>query len=438
MYLNLLFILLNLLLVSQGPSFLPFEPWVFSSAHAFIYAMGLYAGVLLLIVLQTFFFGKRFGSWEGLLILANLELLGFSICYEFLFGAWRVFSEWKWFPNSDTLIFLFPLILYFFGLWCFHLTLLLTKKRPSAWKEAVNEVRLLFPFILPFLLITFVFDLLIRIPGVTDFWILYPLLTETLEIGFALTFFLALMVFIPALMQWFWNCKPFPEGPLKEKLDALCQRAQFRHAGLKIWTVLNHAITAGIIGIIPRYRYIIFTKRLIKQMPSESIEAVLAHELGHGFYKHLWIYPFILSGISVLSLFLYAYVVPLVVLWLKPYTGGFFLAAILFVTYALPIALYFRFVFGFFSRQFERQADLYVFRLGIPAHNLINALQFIAVSQGNNQKKYSWHHFGIQQRIDLLYAADRNPELIEKHNRFVKYSLAGYLALLMAAIVFIF
>ena len=36
--------------------------------------------------------------------------------------------------------------------------------------------------------------------------------------------------------------------------------------------------------------------------------------------------------------------------------------------------LYFRYVFGFFSRIFERQADLHIFQVGLDPANLIESL----------------------------------------------------------------
>ncbi len=42
-----------------------------------------------------------------------------------------------------------------------------------------------------------------------------------------------IMIFLPFFIQKIWQCKPLEEGHLKNRLDRLCQKAHFKHGGMK-------------------------------------------------------------------------------------------------------------------------------------------------------------------------------------------------------------
>jgi STE24 endopeptidase len=111
---------------------------------------------------------------------------------------------------------------------------------------------------------------------------------------------------------------------------------------------------------------------------------------------------------------------------------------LLFVPFVAASALYFRFVFGYFSRLFERQADLYLYELDIPPAHMIEALDEIAHAAGGIHNIPNWHHGSIQDRIDFLNNTTRKPQLISAHHRKVRRSLAIYIILLIAFIAMIF
>jgi hypothetical protein len=98
----------------------------------------------------------------------------------------------------------------------------------------------------------------------------------------------------------------------------------------------------------------------------------------------------------------------------------------------LLLVFYFRFLFGFFIRNFERQADLYVFTVMGRGSPLISALEKVAFHSGNVRDVPSWHHFSIKQRVDFLAASARNPSLLRQHRLKLRRALAGYLMGLIA------
>lgn len=250
---------------------------------------------------------------------------------------------------------------------------------------------------------------------------------------------------MPFLVVRLWECKPLKDSVLLPKLEAICSLLHFKHGGIKIWTVMNHVLTAGIIGIVPRFRYIMFTQKILHDFSPEELEAILVHEIGHSRHKHLLIYPFILAGMLVVSSllsFLYgeeignffdrldtAYPSDL-------WSFGYILT--LFTSYALIFGIYLRLVFGFYSRLFERQADLNIYQYHPQPTQMIRALDHIAIATGHTHTQPSWHHFSIQDRINFLKRTQDNPALVLQHHLKVKVWIVIYFLLLALGLLLIF
>ena len=388
-------------------------------------SLGLY-----LLVLNLIYFQNRFtkASKNLLLNLANLELLAFLAIFLFVLGGNSLFGflfgELELFPS------LLSLAIYFLGLGFFHYTYS-RQNRFHALQHASQQLRLILPFALPYLFFVGILDLLISLP--------YPRVKEILFGENVLPFFLLslgilalILVFFPPLIMKLWGCRPMQADlPLKKRLDELCKKANFKHGGLYDWTILNKSHTAAILGILPKWRYILFTKRLQDDLAYESIEAILAHEIGHSQRKHLIFYPFVLLGmmvcIGLFSLFGGRFIEE----WFINHTKWISLYPLaLFLSYAVIIWMYFRFVFGFFSRAFERQADLHCFELDMPPEQMIGALDAVAVATGFTHLAPNWHHYSIKERMDFLTEATAHPSLGPKHHLKVRKIIAFYLVIL--------
>lgn len=437
-----MFLILVLLLISFSPDLSnPLLNEYFSPSTAFFIGIGIYCLLLAIIFLQNRFFYKKGKRSTLLLTIVNIELLIFLSSYHFLLGASRIFS----FISSDALIIVFSLLLYFGGLAVFYYSSSNPNSRSISPQKSVmnSELRLLIPFALPFVFITFFFDLLNLIPNSVQRFLflkdLHPFAETAVMLILTLLFLIAIMVVLPFFIQKLWLCTPLENIELKNKLEILCKHAKFKHAGLKTWTVMNHALTAAIIGIVPRFRYILFTKRLLHELPPSSIEAILGHEIGHTYHKHLLRFPIIIFGLSIISGLLFLPInqaAQQLLQWMYDFYPsknlGLLYPFLLFIPFAILAVLYFRLVFGLFSRLFEREADLYGFKLDLPAHHLINALNHIAIATGNSHRVPNWHHYSIQQRIDFLRAAEQNPKLIKQH--YQKSKCIWYLYLFLLAI----
>lgn len=341
----------------------------------------------------------------------------------------------------------FCLFVYFTALAAYHMGsyyrnyFLSGSERETIFTYTSQQLRMWIPFVIPFLFFTLLYDFLQLLPDSP--WtalILYPDSSPaTLSIFFlfiAIIFF-GMMLFFPYVIQKLWLCEEIEDAMIRSRLLKICQQAQFRCAGLHTWGVMNNHYTAAIIGIMPRFRYVMFTRRLLYEVTPECLEAILIHEIGHSYRKHLLILPLVFFGmfasanlftpplIDGISQFLGVFAIqPLSKLW------NIFFPLLFLTLYIALMAVYFRLIFGFFSRLFERQADLHSYVVGTPAQHMIDALDRMATLTGHTHNTPNWHHYSIRERIDFLESAMKHPEIIDKHHRCVKRWVALYIFIL--------
>jgi Zn-dependent protease with chaperone function len=430
---KLFYLILVLLILNLAPE-VNGDLWNLSPGIAFAYGLSLYFATLGLIYIQARALRRYLGE-PILFALSNLELIAFLFFYHFFLSAARVYSF-----SSETLIALPSLLYYFGGLFFFHSICFRSR---DSW----NQIRFLAPFVIPFLLISLAYDLLNVIPSIGLQGLLHgdSLWHSLLTFACSSLFIVLILTLLPAIIVKFWRCEPIDDPVLLARLERLCQKAHFTYASMGIWTIMNNSLTAAIIGIVSRFRYIMFTKSLIREMSPDHIEAILAHEIGHSYRKHLLIYPFIIMGMMACSglffLFFGQSIYTFIALKQFAYPASSWSTlhpVAIFLPYAVIIAVYFRIVFGFFSRNFERQADLHVFHLGLDPQHLIDAFDYIATISGNKHKEPSWHHYSIQERMDFIDAARSQPELIEKHHRRVRRIVPAYFGVLILAFSLLF
>jgi predicted Zn-dependent protease len=78
-------------------------------------------------------------------------------------------------------------------------------------------------------------------------------------------------------------------------------------------------------------------------------------------------------------------------------------------------------------RNFERQADTYVYALFDSAGPLISTFEKIAATSGHPSDKPNWHHFSIRKRINYLKKCEADRTWITRHDNKIKKSIAAYL-----------
>ncbi len=302
-----------------------------------------------------------------------------------------------------------------------------------------SNIRLNIPILFPWFFLSLIYDLLTMSP--------WPALerffnTTVGQICFFASFLLLLVVFLPLIVRYFWKCEPLEPSPKVRDLEEFLLKHGFRYRGLLRWPLLGgRMMTAGIMGIVPRYRYLLITDSLLEALTTEELEAVLAHEMGHARYRHLLFYVLFFLGFIMISFGLMDFFFILVV-YLAGFPGasegGNGLSPTLFyLLLSVPmlgiLLVYFRYVMGFFMRHFERQADLYSANVMGKPGPAVRALEKIAYFSGKIRDLPSWHHFSVRERVDTLWRSLREPGLIRSHNRFVALCFGGYLLAMLAA-----
>ncbi|MFH1953684.1 MAG: M48 family metalloprotease [Pseudomonadota bacterium] len=295
-----------------------------------------------------------------------------------------------------------------------------------------SNLRFNLPILFPWLALSFVYDLLALSPWAGPDAFMNSVYGQVI---FFAVFITLLMVVMPKFIQYWWGCKPLASSEKGLELELFLRERRFRYRGLLKWPIFEgRMMTAGIMGIVPRYRYLLVTDSLLETLSIDELKAVLAHEMGHAKYRHLLFYILFFVGFMVLSFGLtdlFVYLTFLNPHFIDVLIGNDSSLNLFYLTLAFPmlitLLLYFRYVMGFFMRNFERQADLYsAATMGTPILT-INSLEKIAFLSGKSRNIPNWHHFSIKQRVDYLWRANREPGLIKKHNRFVLTSFLVYL-----------
>lgn len=99
---------------------------------------------------------------------------------------------------------------------------------------------------------------------------------------------IVLLVFPAFIAPLFNRFEPLPDGPVRDRVEALLARTGFSAKGLFVMdgsrrSAHGNAYFTG----FGRARRIVFFDTLLNQLDVDEIEAVLAHELGHFKLKHL-------------------------------------------------------------------------------------------------------------------------------------------------------
>ena len=303
----------------------------------------------------------------------------------------------------------------------------------------LSNIKANLPIVLPWVVLSLCNDLLALLPSAQVKAVLSSPWGDLVFFGMFLMF---VVIFFPPMVRSLWGCRPLPEGQLKQSLMEFCRKQDFK-ARLYLWPLFEgKVLTAAVMGILPRFRYVLLTPAIISTMTLEELESVMAHEIGHVKRKHLLLYVLLIGGFSIFAGLLFE---PFVFFVLS---RGYFVEmmtsnevkpeTVMSILGGLPLfiflIIYFRFIFGYFIRNFERQADLHVLQAVGSGRALVSAFEKISYMSGNIREEKNWHHFGIGERIDCLEQAERDPETISRHDRKVRYSLIGYVVVLLLAV----
>ncbi|NPA95583.1 MAG: M48 family metalloprotease [Thermodesulfobacteria bacterium] len=313
--------------------------------------------------------------------------------------------------------------------------------RAPNWSRVYNRLTLLLPILLPYFVITIAADILTQLP--------FKWVHEAFSGPYASLYLLAILLaffffILPGLVKRLWKCVPLPPSPLRKAIEEALARQGISFSDILLWRAGEAmACTAAVIGILPGFRYILLTPCLIQHLSQEEVEAVIAHEAEHVRRKHLLWYLFFLLTYSYL---LYRLSDPIISLLLSSPTVLKYLlelerlpGSISALLAAIPIGVltlfFFRYVLGYFMRNFERQADAAVFRVHGHPFALISALRKVALLSGIDPSRPNWHHYSINERIKFLEEAFRNKELLESHDSHLMKAKAVFISFSLVCVI---
>ena len=332
-----------------------------------------------------------------------------------------------------------PLFLFFLIIWycSFPLHKYLTGTDSKFQDYIDSNIRLNFSIIIPWIILSFATDLLSLLPEETT---IYLESNYILSLILFFTLFAVIAVFFPYILVRIWKCPAIPENSERKILENFSKKADVHFSDMVLWNLFDSTmITAGIVGLIKQFRYLLVGPVLLKILDPDELESVLAHEIGHIKNRHMFFYLFFILGYSLFSYgllkIIYAFILSrdflFNLLFSNNQSNNNLLSTISIAIILLFILFYFRYVFGFVSRNFERQADISALELKGNADGIISALNKIAAAGSHSRTAPSWHHFSIAQRTDFLEDCQQNPGLVNKHHKRVTRIKTGYFIFLI-------
>jgi len=337
-------------------------------------------------------------------------------------------------PTFLALIFLGIFIFYLSIIWVFaHKPYRLLYKTDDSRQSYVwSNITFSIPVLLPWLFLSGILDFINSLPFDLP---KQPLATTEGQVIYFLIFLFAIAIIGPAIIQKFWRCKPLEKGDDRSRIEFLCKKADLKYANILYWPAFgSRMITAGVMGLIKKFRYILVTGPLLNFLEPDEIDAVIAHEIGHIKRKHLIFYLVFFTGYMLLSYATYDLIIYLIIFSepvLKLITGmGLSRTTTISTMFSIAeiciFLIYFRYVFGYFMRNFERQADCYVYTLFDSAKPLISTFEKITATSGQSPDRPNWHHFSITERIGYLEKCETDRTFIVRHDRKIQKSIAVY------------
>ncbi len=452
MFSNFLFFLIALIIYTTSEFFHSDQT---VSTHGVAYSVVAY-GIFVMVTRLVF---RRLNNRSRLLSVANLDsiisrsvnrLSVFALCvFALMLYLFRLnfaipsTGLIELFPTLRAILFLSLFLSFLMVIWfsAYDVHQMLLGGTVSKKAYVLSNVSFVLPALLPWFLISIVADTLVHLPWQAPRAILE---TPAGEIGYVAFFLVVITVFGPVLIKKLWLCQPLEPGYARSRIESVCRRAGLKYADILRWDMFGgNMITAGVMGIVSRFRYILVTPALFQSLNEEELESVMLHEIGHVQKHHMIFYLFFFAGFIACNFVFFEPVLQILYILQPVYTV--FEAINMDRTTVYPMMmvltligffiLYFRVIFGFFMRNFERQADLHVYEFAQDGSGLISTFYKIAAYSNQAMDKPNWHHYSIGQRIAFLEKCRQYPETIAAHHQKVKKWVAAY-AVIMAFVIF--
>jgi STE24 endopeptidase len=249
------------------------------------------------------------------------------------------------------------------------------------------------------------------------------------------------VLFASEVLRRVLHTQRLPDSPLRQRLELLCRRAGLRYRDILLWRTNNAMGNALVMGLIPRMRYILLSDMLLETMNDREIEAVFAHEIGHVKHWHMGWYAVLVVTLILLCFGPGQLLSDRIEQWPRP---QWLTDDVLSAVGGLAGIGAFLLVFGYLSRWFERQADVYAARMieqnptetaalvsmaldpaaNLPSHVgphgfkiFAAALHRVAVINNIPLRERNFTHGSIAQRMNYLELLSTDPRHTARFDR---------------------
>jgi STE24 endopeptidase len=253
-----------------------------------------------------------------------------------------------------------------------------------------------------------------------------------------------IFVIAPVMLRYIWPTKRLADGPLRRRLESISREIRFRYREILVWQSGRMMINAAVMGLFAPVRYVLLSDGLLEGMSRQQIEAVFGHEVGHVRQGHI---PFFLL-FAVCSMLLLSGIIEALRLAVE---RGLFELSVLTIQAIgfICILVVWGVGFGWLSRRFERQADLFGTRCVTPptaegchlpcnAHPdpsvqppagavcataaavFASALDRVALLNGIPREERSWRHGTILGRARFLTSLTGDPTRARRFERLLR------------------
>ncbi|RLC24515.1 MAG: peptidase, partial [Deltaproteobacteria bacterium] len=188
------------------------------------------------------------------LVIFAVNIYGFKL--TFLFSGIKIFDA---VPTFEAIIFLGLFLLYLIIIWnaAYGVQKQYFAGNVSKKNFIISNVSFSLPALLPWFFLSIVADILRLLPWQPLNGLLQ---TPAGEIGYIALFLVAISIFGPVLIKKLWNCKPLEPGLPRDRIETVCQKAGLNYSNILKWELFGGTmITAGVMGLVGRFRYILVT-----------------------------------------------------------------------------------------------------------------------------------------------------------------------------------
>ncbi|MFH2093205.1 MAG: M48 family metallopeptidase, partial [Pseudomonadota bacterium] len=305
MFANILYFLIALILYSTTQLF---EPARLMDEHAVLNSVLLSLVFVLICKISFSRLLKRcrqvnynhIDHWVGVYI-NRLSILALIVFATNLYGfrLYLLFSGVAFFeqiPSIEAIFFLLLFLFYLIAIWAtaYDIQREFFAGKVSRRHFVLSNVSFSLPALLPWFVLSIVSDLLGFLP-----W--QPLKTflksPAGEAGYIAVFLVAIAILGPVLIKKIWNCKSLESGYARSRIEEVCRKAGLTYSDILVWNLFGGAmITAGVMGLVGRFRYLLVTPALLNSLTGEELDAVMLHEIGHVQKFHMVFYLLFFAG----------------------------------------------------------------------------------------------------------------------------------------------